>query len=122
MSRKGRRRRPPALERQSEPVAPPGLPGGVYRPLSTAEVERIVAAAVEVLERTGIEVVESPCREVFRQAGARVDAETNRVYLDAGMIEEGLARAAREVLLAGRDARHDLQLGGRAADGERDLL
>ena len=112
MSRSGRRRRPPASERQSKPVAPPGLPGGVYRPLSSAEVERIVAAAVEVLERTGIEVVESPCREVFRKAGARVDADNDRVYLDARMVEEGLARAAKEVLLAGRAPRHDLRLGG----------
>ena len=112
MSRSGRRRRPPASERQSKPVAPPGLPGGVYRPLSSAEVERIVAAAVEVLERTGIEVLESPCREVFRKAGARVDADNDRVYLDARMVEEGLARAAKEVLLAGRAPRHDLRLGG----------
>ena len=113
MSRSGRRRRPPASERQSAPVAPPGLSGGAYRPLSPAEVARIVEAAVEVLERTGIEVVDSPCREVFRRAGARVDADRNRVYLDAGMVEDGLAQAAEEVLLAGRDPRHDLRLGGR---------
>ena len=91
MSRSGRRRRPPASERQSKPVAPPGLPGGVYRPLSSAEVERIVAAAVEVLERTGIEVLESPCREVFRKAGARVDADNDRVYLDGGVRETRLS-------------------------------
>jgi trimethylamine--corrinoid protein Co-methyltransferase len=93
-------------------VAPGGLSGGFYQPLSRSDVERIVEAATEVLERTGIEVLPSPCREVFRAAGARVDDAANRVFIGPELVEQGLARAAKTVLLAGRDPAHDLELGG----------
>ncbi len=99
--------------RPQENVAPSGLPGGHYRPLAEADVARIVAAAIEVLDRTGIEVAPSPCRETFRRAGCRVDDDANRVYLGPKLIEESLQKAAREVLLAGRSEKHDLLLGGR---------
>lgn len=108
----GRRARLAARSEAPENVAPAGLQGGVYKPLSASDIERIVDAAIVVLERTGIEVLPSPCRETFRAAGARVDDEANRVFLDHKMIERALAAAANEVLLAGREAAHDLTLGG----------
>ncbi len=95
-------------------VAPGGLEGGQYRPLGQAQVERILDAAYEVLERTGIEVHESPCREVFAKAGCRIEPERNRVYIPAKLIDEARQTAAREVLLAGRGSEtHDLRLGGK---------
>ncbi len=94
-------------------VAPGGLSGGSYRPLKESDLPRIVGAAMEVLERTGIEVAASPCREVFRAAGCRVDEDHNRVYIGAKLVEASLRTAAREVLLAGRSPQHDLNLGGR---------
>lgn len=93
-------------------VAPPGLEGGRYRPLDEGDVERIVEGATIVLERTGIEVLPSPCREVFRAAGCRVDDERDRVFIAPELVETALAGAASEVLLAGRAPRHDLRLGG----------
>ncbi|NIA68943.1 trimethylamine methyltransferase [Pelagibius litoralis] len=108
-NRRGRGR---AAERPHSNVAPAGLSGGTYRPLREGDVPRIVAAAVEVLERTGIEVAPSPCREVFRAAGCRIDDDANRVYIGQKLIESGLQTAAREVLLAGRSPAHDLKLGG----------
>ena len=112
MPREGRGGRRTAAAQAQPPVAPAGLEGGRYRPLAGRDLERILAAAVEVLERTGIEVMPSPCRETFRAAGARVDDEANRVFLGPKLIEAGLARAARAVLLAGRIEEHDLQLDG----------
>jgi trimethylamine:corrinoid methyltransferase-like protein len=53
--------REPASARRSAAVAPGGLSGGRYKPLDDAEVVRIVDAANMVLERTGIEVMKSPC-------------------------------------------------------------
>ena len=93
-------------------MAPAGLAGGSYRPLRDGDVARIVEAAKEVLARTGIEVAASPCREVFRAAGCRIDEDRNRVFIDAKLIEASLKTASREVLLAGRQPRHDLLLGG----------
>jgi trimethylamine---corrinoid protein Co-methyltransferase len=109
--RRGRDQR--AASHPTTPVAPAGLAGGSYRPLRDSDLPRIVDAAKTVLERTGIEVAPSPCREVFRAAGCRIDDDANRVFIPAKLVESALAGAAREVLLAGRSPQHDLHLGGR---------
>src|SRR3546814_16069013 len=75
--RRGRAQR--AAQQPSAPVAPAGLPGGSYRPLQDADLLRIVDAAQEVFERTGIQVAASPCREVCRAAGRRIYHEADRV-------------------------------------------
>src|SRR5437763_12625794 len=91
-------------------VAPPGLPGGQYRPLTADQVARIQAAALAVLEETGVEVMPSACQEVWRKAGARIDAEHNRVFVPRALVEQALATAAREVRLCGQSPEHDLLL------------
>ncbi len=108
-----RNRRGRGAQRPGVSVAPAGLSGGSYRPLAEAEVARIVAAAKTVLNRTGIQVAPSPCRETFRAAGCRIDDDRDRVYIGHKLVEQALATAAREVLLAGRSPQHDLRLGGR---------
>ena len=112
MSRPRRRNREAASERKNLPVAPGGLPGGQFRPLSENGIERIVDAAKTVLERTGIQVKASPCREVFRKAGCLVDDDNDRVYIDHKMVEKALTLAAQRIILAGRDPAHDLDVGG----------
>ncbi|MBL8058419.1 MAG: trimethylamine methyltransferase family protein [Anaerolineales bacterium] len=110
---RGRERRRHQAEQAVRPnVVPPGLPGGQYRPLTDAQVRQIVDAALTVLEETGIEVMPSACREVWRQAGARIDAERNRVFIPRALISQGLASAAHEVRLCGQLPEHDLLLGG----------
>jgi trimethylamine--corrinoid protein Co-methyltransferase len=65
-----------------------------------------------VLEQTGLEVMPSECREIFRQGGARVDEANNRVFIPRELVEQALARTPQEVVLCGRDPRRDLVLGG----------
>ena len=108
MQEKRRARR----ERHHPNVAPPGLPGGWYKPLTDEAIKRIHEASLKVLERTGIEVMPSECREIFRQAGARIDEENNRVFISRSMVEDALAAAPNEVILCGRDPKHDMLLGG----------
>ncbi|MGO1118092.1 trimethylamine methyltransferase family protein [Rhodovibrionaceae bacterium A322] len=92
------------------PVVPAGLSGGQYQPLTTDQIDRIIAAAYVVLAETGIEVEDSPCREVFRAAGCRIDSDKNRVFIPAHLIDEARKVAKPEVLLAGRDPKHDMTL------------
>ncbi len=106
------RRRAGRDKQSPPPVAPGGLEGGRFKPLTEPGVARIIDAAKEVLERTGIEVMPSPCREVFRQAGCPVDGDANRVFIPAKRVDWALGVAANTVLLAGRKPRHDLDLGG----------
>ncbi|MEJ2558266.1 MAG: trimethylamine methyltransferase family protein [Anaerolineae bacterium] len=109
---KRRDRRSRRSERKRVNVVPPGLEGGWYRPLRDEDVQRIHQASLQVLERTGIEVMPSECREIFRQAGAKIDAANNRVFIPRSVVEDALAKARNEVVLCGRDPRHDIRLGG----------
>lgn len=108
---RGKRRKGIKVDRPN--VVPSGMEGGGYRPLKEQDVERIHGASLEVLERTGIEVVESEAREIFREAGAQIDAENDRVYIPRAMVEDALAKARNEVVLFGRDPKHNLILGGK---------
>lgn len=93
-------------------VAPGGLPGGQYRPLTDGGVEHIYEAALTVLEETGIQVFPSRCREVWRVAGAKIDETRHRVFIPRELVAQGLSTAAREVKLCGQSPEHDLYLGG----------
>lgn len=110
MSRK--RRRGPRAARVA-PAIPPGLEADWYKPLHQDDVVRIHTASLEVLERVGIEVLPSECRDIFAQAGAGVDEERNRVFIPPSMVEDALALAPSDVLLAGREPRHDMLMGGK---------
>jgi trimethylamine--corrinoid protein Co-methyltransferase len=92
---------------------PPGLEGGLYKPLTEADIRRIHEAALTVLERTGVEIVESECRRILEQAGARVDPARNRVYFSRGMVEATLKTVNREVVLYSKDGPFDLHLTGK---------
>lgn len=109
-----RRRQPEATQETAKPlISPGGLAGGTYQPLTLDAIKRIHEASVDVLERIGIEVVPSECQDIFRRAGARIDTKRNRVFLSRNMIEDALAISRKEVLLAGRDPKHDMILGGK---------
>lgn len=110
MSRSRRHRT--RAERRAVEVAPAGLPGGRFRPLRADDVGRIVEAAKVVLERTGVEIGPSPCRELLKKAGCRIDADRARVFFHRGLIDEALSIRRTDVLLAGREAQHDLNLSG----------
>ena len=90
----------------------PGLSGGTYKPLSQHDVQNIHEASLTVLEQTGIEVMPSECREIFRQAGATIDETTNRVFIPRQMVMQALELAPNEVTLCGRRPAHDITLGG----------
>lgn len=109
-TRERRRERTP---RKQANISPPGLEGGRYQPLTEAEVHRIHEAALSVLERTGVEVVESECRSILAAAGARVDAVHNRVYFSRQMVEAALKLANRDVTLYSKDGKTDLHLRGK---------
>ena len=105
-----RGRRAAHLANRPKISLPPGLEGGRYKPLADEDVLRIHAAALSVLERTGVDVQASECRDIFAAAGARVDAARDRVYIPRQMVEQALKLANRDVVLYSRDGRTDLHL------------
>ena len=87
-----------------------GLPGGQYKPLSEAQIEKIHQASLSILERTGVQVEEPQALELFDSAGAQI--EGNRVRIPPSMVEDTLAKKRSRVVLAGRDPKNDLILEG----------
>lgn len=113
MSIRRRRERPTRSKTDQPNVVPAGMLGGQYRPLKDEDVKRIHEASLTVLEHTGIEVVASEAREIFRGAGARIDEEKDRVFIPRAMVEDALEKARNEVMLYGREPKHNLTLGGK---------
>jgi len=87
-----------------------GLSGGRYKPLTDEQVRRIHAAALSILERTGVQVEEPEALKLFQDAGANVT--DNRVRLPRSLVEDAVDWAPSRVILAGRDPRWDLELEG----------
>jgi len=110
MKRTSRRERKGRRERRTLQSLPPGLEGGQYRPLSDADVQSVHEAALSVLERTGVQVQESECRQIFERAGARVDKGKDRVYLPRDLVEGMLKSVNRDAVLYSKDGRMDLHL------------
>lgn len=110
--RSPRQRQDRAGERPSKPVVSPGAIGGWYRPLQDKDVVRIHHAALEVLEKIGIEVQPSECRDIWQAAGAKIDPARSRVFIPRELVNNALTTAQNEVFLAGRNPKHDMHLGG----------
>jgi len=88
-----------------------GLPGGQYRPLSEAGVARIHEAALTALEEIGLSQAPKSGVEIMVGAGA-VQGDDGRLRFPRALVEDMLAKAARDITLFGRDEKHDLHLSG----------
>ncbi len=88
----------------------PGLNGGQYRPLTQAQIEQIHHASLRVLDETGVEVPHHTALRLYEVGGARVDGA--RVHITRAMVKRALATVPPRVLLAAREAAHDVVLEG----------
>lgn len=99
------------LAADTRPVRP-GMEGGQYRPLSDAAMQRIHQAALDALEQIGLADAPESGIEVMTAAGA-ILGDDGRLRFPRALVDDMLAKAARDFTLFGRDAAHDMQLGAR---------
>lgn len=88
-----------------------------YRPiavLSADQVEAIHNAALDILETTGMKVLEPTARAHFRRAGASVDESNLRVRFDRTMLMEQVSKAPASFTLEARNPARNLKLGDRS--------
>ncbi len=76
------------------------------------ELAELHRATLDVLEDGGIMVLNDEAQEIFYSHGCKVDKKTNIVKIPPYLVEEAIASAPSEVLLAGRDPKHDIVLEG----------
>ena len=80
--------------------------------LSPEEIQRIDAASMEVLAEVGIQVGYKTARDIFREAGAEVDEDTQAVRLPEKLVRWAIDQAPSEFSLYGNDPAFELKIGG----------
>lgn len=88
-----------------------GMSGGTYRPLSDASVESIHQAALDALETIGLADAPQSGIDIMTSAGA-ILGDDGRLRFPRALVEDMLAKAARDLTLCGRDPAFDLSLAG----------
>ncbi|MBX6320311.1 MAG: trimethylamine methyltransferase family protein [Rhodospirillaceae bacterium] len=86
-----------------------------YRPievLSADQIEAIHEASLRVLEEIGMDFLDAEALDILRRNGARVEAGSNRVRFDRGLVLECIAKVPPEVTLHARNPARNLTFGG----------
>jgi trimethylamine--corrinoid protein Co-methyltransferase len=81
--------------------------------LTPAELDDIHGATLKVLLYTGIKVFSHEALEILAGGGADVDFATGTVRIPPYIVEEAIESAPSYVILAARDPRQDVFVGGR---------
>ena len=89
-----------------------GMSGGQYTPLSDADQTRIHKAALTALEEIGLADAPQSGIEIMTSAGAEL-GDDGRIRFSPALVEDMLAKAARDITLFGREPRHDMHLSGK---------
>jgi trimethylamine--corrinoid protein Co-methyltransferase len=75
--------------------------------LTEDELYDIHLATLEILEKTGLYIETDEALDVFDGAGAEVDREGKIVKMPPYLVEDAIRSAPSNILLAGRDPKHD---------------
>ncbi len=82
-----------------------------FRKLSDEKLERIHAASLQILERTGMRLHEPRALDLLKQRGAAVE-DGNRVRIPHALVEWALATAPKQTILHDRHGREAMVLEG----------
>lgn len=91
--------------------APPGQIGGMYRPLSEADLQAIYATALRLLAELGMGAVPQRLWDDLIGAGA-VDLGNGRIGMPQALVEDCIAKAPKQFTLHGRDPDRSIEVGG----------
>src|SRR4030065_1502978 len=78
--------------------------------LSTEEQDRIHNASLEMLEKTGMMIMDAESLKLLASAGAQVDFSSQRVRFPSRLVLSALESAPGEVKLYGRDTSNMIHL------------
>ncbi len=90
-----------------------GWQGLGIKSLTRAEMDDIHGATLKVLQYTGIKIMCPEALEILAQGGADVDFATGMVRIPPYLVEESIDSAPSYIILAAREPKHDVYLGGK---------
>ncbi len=88
-----------------------GMSGGTYKPLDEAGVRAIDQAVYQILEEIGLSQAPETGVAYMTAAGA-IAGDDGRMRFPRALVDDMLAKAARNITLHGQDPKHDLLLSG----------
>jgi trimethylamine--corrinoid protein Co-methyltransferase len=97
---------------QQRPWAQPRIRLRPTEVVSADELESIHEASLRVLGEIGMDFLDEEARALLASAGARVEADSQRVRFDPAMVVERIKTAPRSFTLHATNPEHDLQIGG----------
>jgi trimethylamine--corrinoid protein Co-methyltransferase len=80
-----------------------------FRVLSEGQIKEVVNAAMEILERVGVQVTDGELVKMLKEGGARVEGKT-LVRIPSALVQKALQSAPGRVTLANRDGERNLVL------------
>ncbi len=86
-----------------------GQKGGMYRPFSDADVQKLDEAVRNLLSESGIRVYSKTTLDVFQKAGLPIE-DGNLVKIPKSCLDDCIASAPSKVVLCGRSEENDLTL------------
>ncbi len=92
----------------------PGMQSGRYRPLSDGDVQQIHQTALRLLSEVGLADATESGVEIMTRAGCTLSPQGRLLYPQS-LVEDTLAKAARNFVLHGQDPKHDLEPWGKRA-------
>lgn len=95
----------------SEIIDRGGLKGNYLSILGDEDVERIHSGALEVLEKTGIVILDKDSLDFLDGAGCRVSFKEQRAFIPAGVVENALKTSPPVVKLYDRQGAQAMALG-----------
>ena len=96
------------LAEDIKPVRP-GVRGGLYKPLSDADIAAIDANIFRILEEVGFADATQHCVETCVAVGAVV-GDDGRLRMPRAVVENALQQAEHDLVLHGQDPAHDLKV------------
>ena len=107
--------------RTAEAVAPVSVKlGQLFNPYTPVEalnseaLDRIHDASMQILEDIGLEILNHRAIDLYEQAGARVDRDLQRVYLDRELVMNLIDSVPSQFTLHARNPERTRQIGGNA--------
>lgn len=88
----------------------PGLTGGRFKPLSSADMDKINEAVMTALSTIGLSQAIPSCVEAVTRAGGSF--RDGRLLFPRSLVEDTLAGCAKELVLYGQDPQHDIEVSG----------
>lgn len=88
-----------------------------YTPLTSADIQMVHEASLEILQTTGLRLNHPVALEKLADAGATVDKDREKVHLPADLVEKAVRQAPDQFVCAGRTPEYDVHVSSDAGAG-----